>query len=154
MTVNNPDVDKLFEIAIGREIEAREFYRAVASRVGDPAVRDLFADLAKEEYGHMEILERYRHDPTLEMKIPAPSPDFKIAEATELPQLSVNAKPADAITLAMKKEQQAVEFYRNLATFSTDAGLKQVLESLANMELGHKHRLETVFVNIGYPEVF
>jgi rubrerythrin len=88
------------------------------------------------------------------MKFAAPPSDFKIAEATELPVLSFDAKPADAIALAMKKEQQAVEFYRALAQTALDNGLKQVLESLATMELGHKHRLETIFVDIGYPEAF
>jgi hypothetical protein len=32
--------------------------------------------------------------------------------------------------------------------------MKDVFNNLANMELGHKHRLETVFVDIGYPEAF
>jgi len=28
------------------------------------------------------------------------------------------------------------------------------MENLANMEMGHKHKLENAFVEIGYPEVF
>jgi rubrerythrin len=152
--MNNPEIDKLFAIAINREIEAHEFYVSVAKKVRDTAVIEIFSELAQEEYGHMEILEKYRHDPTLEMKMPAPSSDFKIAEATELPRLSIDVKPKDAIALAMKKEQRAVEFYHALAGLTNDSGVRNVFESLANMELGHKHRLETVFVDIGYPEVF
>lgn len=87
------------------------------------------------------------------MKIQAP-PDYKVAETTELPKLSIDMKPADAIALAMKKEQQAVEFYRALGESATDASVKKIFENLTNMELGHKHRLENVFVEIGYPEVF
>jgi rubrerythrin len=152
--MNKPEIDKLFAIAISREIEAHEFYVSVAKKVRDTAVIEIFSELAQEEYDHMEILEKYRHDPMLEMKIPAPSSDFKIAESTEFRRLSIDVKPKDAVALAMKKEQQAVEFYLALAGFTKDSELRNVLESLANMERGHKHRLETVFVDIGYPEVF
>jgi rubrerythrin len=103
--------------------------------------------------GHKELLEKFKYDPTMVMKIEAP-PDYKVAEATELTKLSIAMKPADAIALAMKKEQQAVEFYREFRDRATERSIKDVFENLANMELGHKHRLENVFVEIGYPEVF
>jgi rubrerythrin len=54
----------------------------------------------------------------------------------------------------MKKEQQAVEFYRGLAAGSTDAEVRGVFENLANMELGHKTRLEDIYLEVGYPEAF
>ena len=54
----------------------------------------------------------------------------------------------------MKKEQQAVEYYRALAEAADDRELKQAFTNLANMELSHKQRLENAFVQIGYPEVF
>ncbi len=148
------DLEKLFSIAIDREIEAFEFYKAAAGKIADGPVKSIFQELSKEEYGHMELLEKFRLDPSLEMKINAPSIDFKIAEATQLPKLSIELKPADAIALAMKKEQEAVEFYKNLASAATDSGLKSIMDNLANMELGHKHKLENIFVNIAYPESF
>lgn len=148
------DLEKLFAAAIGRENEAFEFYGAAAKKVVDPSVRETFMQLAGEELGHRELLERFKYDPTMVMKISAPSADYKIAEATPLPALSVGLKPAEAIALAMKKEQHAVEFYRSLTGLSTDAGLRDIFQNLANMELGHKHRLETMFVSIGYPESF
>jgi rubrerythrin len=148
------EIDTLFAIAIEREVEANRFYTAVAQKMHNAGVRAAFSELAQEEYGHMELLEKYKHDPTLELIIAAPGADFKIAEGAPLPKLSLDLKPADAMALAMKKEQQAVEFYRLLAQAATDSGLQDVLNNLVNMELGHKQRLETMFVNIGYPEVF
>lgn len=148
------EIEKLFSIAVDREMEAFEFYKAAAERVTDSAVKSIFQELAQEEYGHMELLEKFRHDPTLEMKISAPAANFKISEATQLPKLSIDSKPADAIALAMKKEQEAVEFYQSMAHAASDSGLKAMMTNLANMELTHKHRLENIFVNIGYPETF
>jgi len=147
------EIEQLLSTAIEREIEAYEFYQNVYERVDDVTVKEVFEQLAEEEQGHREMLEQFKHDPTKMMKI-QPPPDYKVAEATELPKLSIDMKPADAIALAMKKEQQAVEFYRALGESASDESVKKIFESLTNMELGHKHRLENVFVNIGYPEVF
>jgi rubrerythrin len=143
----------VFATAISREIEAHEFYRDVAQRAQNSDVKEVFARLAEEELGHKELLEKFKYDPTMVMQIQAP-PDYKVAEATPLPALSIDMKPADAIALAMKKEQQAVEFYRGLGEQATEQELKKVFANLANMELNHKHRLENVFVEIGYPEAF
>ena len=81
-------------------------------------------------------------------------PQDKVAEATELPKLTLDMQPADAIALAMKKEQQAVEFYRDLSKHCADQEIGKIFENLANMELTHKQKLENVFVEIGYPEAF
>ncbi len=148
------ELERVFSIAIKREIEAYEFYREVSQRARDEEVKKVFTQLAAEEMGHKDLLEKYKSDPTMVMKIKAPSQDYKVAEATELPELSIEMKPADAIALAMKKEQQAVEFYRDLADRSTDSYMRDMFHNLENMELGHKKRLENVFVEIGYPEVF
>ena len=147
------EIEQILSGAIDREIEAYEFYRLVYERVNDASVKEVFGQLAKEEMGHRELLEKFKHDPTMVMKIKAP-PDYKVAEATEYPELSIDMKPADAIALAMKKEQEAVEFYRAMGESATDADVKRIFENLTNMELSHKHRLENVFVEIGYPEVF
>jgi Uncharacterized conserved protein len=148
------EIEQLFAVAAKREIEARDFYEAIAKKMTDTAVRDIFAELARDETGHFEMIEKFKHDPTMVMKISAPSGDWKVAESETLPQLNVKMKPKDAIALAMKKEQQAAEFYRGLAGRASDAGLKSMMENLANMELSHKRRLETIFVDIGYPEAF
>ena len=147
-------LDKIISDAIEREIEAYEFYLAVSQRVLNPDVKKVFGELAQEELGHKELLTRFKNDPVLLTKIEVPAQDFKIAEATDLPKFDINMKPADAIALAMKKEEEAVRFYRGMAAISQDAEVKSQFESLAGMELGHKNRLENVFVGIGYPEVF
>ena len=147
-------IEQILSAAIMREVEAHEFYQQVADRAKDMSVKEVFQQLAKEELGHQELLEGFKYNPTKIMKIQAPSADYKVAETTALPELSIEMKPADAIALAMKKEQQAVEFYRSMSAAATDADIKGMFENLANMELGHKHRLENVFVEIGYPEVF
>lgn len=148
------DIEKLFSLALSRELEAHEFYREVSRRSKEPAVKELFAELSEQEMQHHDLIERFRQDPTAIMKFKAPKGDFKLAEATPQPRLSTTMKPADAIALAMKKEQQAAEFYQQLAASSQDSALSQAFVSLANMELEHKRRLEDAYVQVGYPETF
>ncbi|MFA4875337.1 MAG: ferritin family protein [bacterium] len=149
------ELNQLFSVAIQREIEAHEFYVQVAERVDNEGVKQVFNQLALEELGHKELLEKFKSDPTLVMKFSeTPLVDYKIAEATDEPRLSIHMKPSDAIALAIKKEQRSVEFYQGLAQSTSDGEMKKIFENLARMELGHKVKLENVFVEIGYPEVF
>lgn len=147
-------IEDILSMAVTREIEAYEFYKQVGEKVSDKEVKKIFKELSDEELGHRDFLEKLKLEPVMMKKIEPPKADYKVAEATELPPFSINMKPADAIALAMKKEQQAVEFYRSMADFSGDSEIKEKFNNLASMELNHKHRLENVFVDIGYPEAF
>ena len=53
----------------------------------------------------------------------------------------------------MKREQQAAELYRAFAAQAVNGSDKEALENLANMEMGHKHKLENASVDVGYPDV-
>ena len=146
-------LENVFERAIDREQEACRFYEDVARKSNDPNVRETFQRLASEEREHERLLWKSRGDATLSLKFTAP-PDLKVAEAEDMPELSTEMKPADAIRWAMKKELQSAEFYRGLARASSDDGVRSAYENLANMELSHKHILEILFVDTGYPEIW
>jgi rubrerythrin len=83
-----------------------------------------------------------------------PVTDYGLAEKVDLPVLSVDMKPAEALALAMKKEQQAVEFYRNLAESTEDDEIKKLCLEMAGMELSHKQKLENAYTDVAYIESF
>jgi len=143
-------LDAIFAMAIDREEAANRFYAELARRVKNQSVREIFEALAKEELSHRTLLQA---DPQLGAKIKSGS-DFHVAESEAAPDVRPDMPLRDAVALAMKKEQQAVELYRGLARVATDAGTRELFENLMNMELGHKIKLEAVFVDIGYAEVF
>ena len=147
------DFELVFQKAAAREAEAYRFYRDVAERTANESVKEIFLELAQQEKGHEELMWKFKGDATLELKFQA-VPDYKVAETLDDPEPTAEMKPADAIALAVKREQKSVELYRGLADTCTDAELKKVFENLANMESGHKHKLEKLFVDIGYPEVW
>ena len=147
------DFELIFQKAAAREAEAYRFYTDVAGKTTDESVKEIFLELARQEKGHEELMWKFKGDSTMELKFQAP-PDYKVAETVEEKEPTVDMKPVDAIALAMKREQKSVEFYSGLAASCKDPGLKKVFAGLANMEAGHKHRLENLFVDIGYPEVW
>lgn len=150
---STPDIKAILDAAVLREEEAHAFYRDVAARVSNPTVQQTFVELAQDELGHKVFLQACLQEPGLLLRLPVPR-DYKVAEATAEPALSTDMKPADALALAMKKEQRAAQFYQALAEASPDAVTQSMFANLARMELGHKTRLENLFVDIGYPEVF
>lgn len=138
--------------AIGNEIEAYQFYAGVAEKVQDSNLRLIFTDLAEEEKKHREFLEGVLAD-TKPMSIDD-TKDYKVSATVDKPKLSIGMKPADAIALAMKNEEEAMNMYAGLAVICTDKEQKELFESLARMEKGHKVRLEEMYTNMAFPEVW
>lgn len=152
--MNTTNINELFDFALKQENEASAFYEELANKMQNPGVKQIFEELAEDEKGHATLIENYKKDPSLQDRFHKPMHDYKVAETQDMPPLSTDMLPRDAIALAMKREQEAANFYNALAQSAINPLEKGILESLANMELGHKQILENVFVEIGYPEVF
>jgi len=151
--MNPHEFDKIIDLATSREVSASHFYARLARRAKNRAVQELFDSLAKEELDHQSLLTGLKAEPLLHATF-APSVDYHIAESELRPEISDDMPPRDAVALAMKKEQQAVEFYRGLAKAAKADDVRSLFENLMNMELGHKTKLEALFVDVGFPEVF
>jgi len=143
----------IIKFAMENEVEAKKFYEEAAKKVKNTQLKEMFADFAEEEKRHREILKQvyisnrmgdYFHEDR----------DYHIAEDMDLPALSTDMKPADAIALAMKKEEAAMVQYTELAETCPEPDKKKLFLDLAAMERGHKLRMENAFVDIGFPEVW
>jgi len=122
------DAKKIISTAIDREVEAYTFYRGVADKVKDPALKSLFAELAGEEKKHREFLQGMLTKDVSKMKFDA-SHDYK-------------------------KELEAMQMYTQLASLAKDTETQLLFSQLANMERGHKARLEDIYTNMAFPEVW
>jgi rubrerythrin len=143
----------IMDMAIAAEVEAYEFYQEVAAKVSDPNLKKLFEEFANEEKGHQVSLESIKEKEIQNFSFSAGA-DYKISEAVELPKLSLDMKPADAIALAMKKEEEAMKTYNNLAVATNDPEKQKIFASLAQMEEGHKVRMEGLYTQTAFPEVW
>lgn len=151
--MNLDQYKEIINFAIAGEIEAQEFYTDAAKKINAPYLKDMFEKFAKEEKGHEKILKGILVKDTIKQYFNE-STDYKIAETVEKPKLSTAMKPADAIALAMKKEEEAMKQYTDLAEACLDPGQKKVFLDLAAMERGHKLKMEKAFVDIGYAELW
>jgi rubrerythrin len=152
--MNENDFNKLIDFAIDQENQAFAFYTSAAEKVSNPGVKKIFKELAQDENGHANLLEMWRNNKALAAVFKIEALDYKIAETQDMPELSLALSQAEAIAIAMKKEQMAAELYKSLAANAVGENEREALENLSRMEMGHKHKLENIFVEIGYPEVF
>jgi rubrerythrin len=147
------DAKKIISTAIDREVEAYTFYRTLADKVKDKALKDLFDELAGEEKKHREFLQAFLTKDASKMKF-APGHDYKVGDALPSPKLTTDLKPLDGLVLAIKKELEAMQMYTQLANAAADVETQLLFSQLANMERGHKARLEDIYTNMAFPETW
>jgi rubrerythrin len=145
--------DTIILQAIDEEIAAANFYREAARRMQDPSVKDIFERLAADENHHRDTLETFRFDPVARLEFEHVV-DFHVSEKEAMPALSFEMTPREAFQLAMKKEEQALKAYTRMAEGCRHAEMRRIYLELAEMERGHKTKLEELFVNAACPEVW
>lgn len=140
-------------MAVENEVEAHEFYKDAAEKIEDKTLKSTFKELAEEEKKHEMILKSYFDKKQDEMKFDE-TKDYKVAETVEEQKLSTDMSFKDAIALAMKKEQEAMDMYQQFANASEEEQQKQTFLELVKMEKGHKTRLEDIYTNAAFAEVW
>ncbi|HEY3424562.1 MAG TPA: ferritin family protein [Negativicutes bacterium] len=143
----------ILTMAIGNEVGAYEFYKGVSEKVADTNIKKMFSQFAAEELGHQRLLEGFLAKGIKNMHFHE-SADYKVSETVDKPTLSLDMRPADALALAMKNEEEAMNMYAAFAAASSDQGQKKMFEDLSIMEKGHKVKLEEYYVNASSAEVW
>ncbi len=105
--------DDVLDYAIDREIEANQFYKDLAKKMKNPAMRKVFEAFAKEELGHKARLEAMKHS----KKIQAAKnvTDLQIADYVIDIKPTPDMNYQDALILAMKKEKVSFRLYLALS---------------------------------------
>jgi rubrerythrin len=78
----------------------------------------------------------------------------KGGDAHPTPDITPDLKPLEGIVIAIKKELEAMQMYTQLAKLSTDTEQKFLFSQLVTMERGPKARLEDIYTNMAFPEVW
>ncbi|MBU0970188.1 MAG: ferritin family protein [Proteobacteria bacterium] len=151
------DLEKYKQVisdAIKGEIEAKQFYEKVATRIKAPFLTELFEKFAAEEAKHERILTAILAKEKMDTSYFNFEKDFKVSESIAMPEVNENMDLKSAIGIAMKNEELAMKKYTALADNCDDPQLKKVFGDLAAMERDHKFKMETSFVDVAYPEVW
>ena len=139
------DYVDILELAIAREVEAYNFYLALADRVKDQQIREIFESLAQEELEHKAKLELelMKAGKTVVVEEKPLRPERSYILSDDESPLDMDYK--DMLLLGMEKEEAAFRIYVNLAASAHDEESREVLLAIAEEEVKHKLRFETEY---------
>ncbi len=138
--------------AIQREVESRLLCDDLSQKMKDQVAKDVFQELARQEQGHQNLLERYsRGELGAGTLSRGHAVDYKIAEHLDQPEISSDMQLKDVFLLAANREMHSHELYLALAGIHPPGEVKRLLEELASQELGHKQRVEFLYTEVAFP---
>ncbi len=146
-------LEEILNKAIEKEVYAQQLYLSLSQKVNDETARDTFLELAQQEQGHQNLLERYQRGELTEGALGQEQAiDYKIAERLNQPELSVDMKLQEVFLLAANREMASHDFYLSLAQIHPAGEVKRLLEELAAQELEHKQRVEFLYTEVAFPQ--
>ena len=139
--------------AIHKEMMSRFLYIGLRQRVKSPASKDAFQALADQEESHQRILEDYLHGKLKEGALNGGLIiDYKIVEHLDQPEISPTMEMKEVFLLAAHREKAAHDLYVSLSAIHPAGQVKHLLENLATQELEHKHKIETLYAEVAFPQ--
>lgn len=162
--MNKQEFYKIMDIVIAAEEESYDFYNNVALRVSDENVKKMFLEFAEDEQQYVATtknikemdIENFSFCEGAGYKIAQTCivGDYKIAETVQMPKLSPDMSPVDAIALAMKKEEAGMNTFLSLADVADDPEKKRIFSELAKMKEAHKVKIEDLYSNAAFGEIW
>ncbi len=129
---------QILDFAIAKETAAEKFYLRWAKRCDDREVEQLLKELAAEERGHMEKLSSIAPEALIAEGV-APAEFGLVKDLPDVPD-EREMTVLDALSIAIKREDQAVTLYERMRGASTTE--EALFAALVEEERRHKHRLE------------
>ena len=127
---------KIIEFAIGHEVKAYQLYIDLSKMMVHSTTRKFCKELAKEELGHTAKLEK-ENARKCKLISPVNLSKYEIAKGN----VNIFANCLSMLSFAIKKEQAAVELYRDLAELTKNEDVRQMFMWLAEEELNHKRQV-------------
>ncbi|MGD2041038.1 MAG: ferritin family protein [Anaerolineae bacterium] len=146
------NVQRIYEYALQREYEGKNFFQSNAERMSHAAAAGIFERLAAEEQKHIEFIEAAIRTLDEGSEAPPSGPDLEQAdrfgqraESEMLDQTVIESMIPDVAILRMAYliERDFAEFYETAAA-KAEGKAKTTLSALAKWERGH----ERLFKNL------
>jgi len=137
-------IAEIIEYAISKEGEAQATYRGAAEKARHPSSRKMLVEMAEAEAGHEKALQSLDVAQLPEMPSEK-TEDLKIAEFLDDVELKPDSDFQTILIYAIKREQVSRDFYDAMAKDCDDRDARKLFEMLAEQELEHKRKLETIY---------
>lgn len=145
-------VSRLIKRAIDQAMGSREFYLTMAILVNHRETKETFEYLAHNEQKHINFFQNILAEEACPFEIP--TKDVHLADLLELPHVTRDLSPKEALIIAVKREEASHRFYQNLADHQPPGTVRHILEEMALIKLEHKDKLEYIYDNVAFPEVW
>ncbi|HIJ80247.1 MAG TPA: ferritin family protein [Desulfuromonadales bacterium] len=142
--MNFVTLDDVIKFAVEREDTAYKLYKRAAELSTSIASKKMFEELAAEEATHKDVFVKIDHEKSESHKLctlPESSIAKYLADVPFQPDMSYN----QIIASALKTEENAYQLYKTAAGMTDDPKLQKILMSFADVELGHRRRLEEIY---------
>ena len=139
------EVKELIKTAIQMEKDGCEFYTKAAAQTSDDLGKKLFESIASDEKVHLRTFQKMFDDEMGEeewaevertavkhKEIPVFPKDLKQVEGA-----SPNTNELDALNIAMKCEQEAIDYYARIKEGLTEDKAKRIVDMIIEQERNH-----------------
>jgi rubrerythrin len=130
--------------AVEQEEDAFQRYKRAAELTESPAARKMFEELAQEEATHKEVFSKVDPDKIEEVnvcKIPETSIGKYLKSVPFHPEMGYQ----EILTYALQAEENAYQLYKAAAGMTDDPRLHKTLATFAEVELGHRRKIEALY---------
>lgn len=148
---NSPSTEGVLKLAAEKEAEAGRFYADAADMAENPGAKALLLQLAEQEQGHQERLERLEPSAIGDLG-EGQVQSLRISEFLTDKPLQAEATFQEVMVYAMKREERAEGFFNGLAEAMPAGDLKHLFGMLAREESKHKAVLEKLYDEVIYKE--
>ena len=143
-TVSCSSMNDVVQFAIEKEEKAMDFYQKCADRAKNPGIKKFFKEMVEEEQRHKKLLQDLDPSGLDSMKLDKVE-DLRISDYLVEVQFKEDITYQEALTLAMKKEEKAHEFYSAWKDRCMQEKTAKLFEMLAQEEMKHKRKIETIY---------
>jgi rubrerythrin len=146
------EMEAVVKSAIAQEELSHDFYRRLADTVSHADTKETLQYLAKEELEHKDFLQSCLT--AQGCRLVGQPQDVHLAEMLEVPAFHPDMSPKEALVVAMKREEGSYRLYQALAALQPPGEIREFLEKMAKVELSHKEKMEYLYDNTAFPEVW
>ena len=137
-------LDDVIKFAVEREDTAYKLYKRAAELSTSIASKKMFEELAAEEATHKDVFTRIDVEKAEHHKL-CTLPESSIAKYLADVPFRPDMSYSQIISSALKTEENAYQLYKAAAGMTDDPKLQKILMNFADVELGHRRRLEEIY---------
>lgn len=137
-------LDDIITFAVEREDTAYKLYKRAAELSTSISSKKMFEELALEEAAHKDVFSRIDEDKAENHKL-CTLPESSIAKYLADVPFRADLTYSEILAYALKTEENAYQLYKAAAGMTDDPKLQKLLMNFADVELGHRRKIEAIY---------